>query len=138
MLGRNGKLGLVLLLVASCSSNDEAANVHYEVKLRDGGAVEVSIRYSLPSGDERTAEGTTPWTTPEFAFDPDAVLSIRAETTSAVESPLLCNLVGRGDEGSWTHRTIGEPLDKCVTEYPLGQWPPDDSNATYGALIRVG
>jgi hypothetical protein len=140
MLHRFGKVRPVLFLAltlcaVSCSGKDEGANVHYEVRLRDGGAVALSIRYSLPSGEERTAEGTTPWTTPSWAFDANTTLSLHAETTDGVESPSLCNLVGMGDEGSWTHRTSGEPLDKCVTVYRLGPWPPNDNT---GSLIRVG
>jgi hypothetical protein len=134
-LARTIMSGLASALAITCTSGSQRPHVHYQVKLRDGGAVEVSIRYTLPSGEERRAHGTTPWTSPEFTFGPDSTLSIRAETSVSVDSPLLCNLVGSKAEGAWTLSTINEPAETCGVSYKLGQWPPDDNS---GPLIRVG
>jgi len=134
MLGRS-VIGVAMILSSSCPAVQQEARVHYEVRLRDGGMIPVSIRYVLPSGEERTLESTTPWTSRQFTFGVDSVLLIRAETAEEVDSPLLCNFVGTQDEGAWTLRTIGEPLATCGVRYPLGRWPPDDLS---GPLIRVG
>jgi hypothetical protein len=112
--------------------------VHYEVRLRDGGSVHVTIRYLTPSGEERTVEGVTPWVGPESTFVAGSTLwvqGVASETPDDPLNPLLCVLSGSHEDGEWTEGLAAEPLTKCRTHYELGQWPPNDNT---GSLIRVG
>jgi hypothetical protein len=128
-------LGLITTLVlAACSRVDEAM-IRYQVELRDGGKVPIEVRYTLPSGERRSERATTPWVTDELRFLPGTTLSLEGTTMESVDSPLLCNLVGRGDEGAWTAGTVDDPSDACTVSYAVGRWPPDDNR---GSLIRVG
>ena len=127
---------------ASPTTSDNASSamggalVHYEVRLRDGGHVPVSVDYSLPSGESRTAAVDTPWRVGAFSFMSGSTLRVRATTREqAVSSPLLCVLVGTEGDGAWTLRTMDEPLNSCHVSYELGEWPPDNES---GPLIKVG
>jgi hypothetical protein len=125
----------VLLGLLTCSHSSDHANMHYEVRLRDGGSVQVSIHYLTPSGDERAVEGMTPWIGPELMFEAGSTLLVRAETPDDPSNPLQCILAGSRDDGEWLAATIEDPLNECRTSYELGQWPPNDNT---GSLIRVG
>jgi hypothetical protein len=128
--------GVVATSSLTCSSRPPF--VRYEVRLRDGGSVPVSVRYVLPTGDELEVRGMTPWTSEEFDFAEAEILRVAASAdvpSRQLDSPLQCVLVGGGDTGAWTQGHIGDPFNRCRTVYELGQWPPNDNE---GYLIRVG
>lgn len=108
------------------------ADVHYEVRLRDGGSIPVSIRYLLPSGEARVERTETPWRSREMTFRFGDLLSIEADTDEDAPSPLQCRLVSM--EGDWLESHITDPPPRCATNHELRQWPP----AVPGTLIRVG
>ena len=98
----------------------------------------MSVRYVLPSGDELEVREMTPWTSDEFDFAEAEALRLAASAdvpAGMLDSPLQCVLVGRDDTGAWTQGNIGDLFNRCLTEYELGQWPPNDNK---GYLIRVG
>ena len=137
---RRGRLGAgaVLLGLLACSHASDHGSLHYEVRLRDGGVVPVSIHYLTASGEERTAKGMTPWMGPEVTFGPGSTSLVQADTpaNSSTTNPLLCVLAGsQQEDGEWVEGRVGSGFQRCQTSYDFGQWPPDDNT---GSLIRVG
>ncbi len=115
------------------------ARIRYEVRLRDGGSVEATIRYRSPSGELQLDRVRTPWRSEPMTFADGDRLFIRAETEEVVGSPLLCVLASQEEEeGAYVFAKLGRPLSFCATEYDLGLWPPDDDDPIGNPLIRVG
>jgi hypothetical protein len=115
------------------------ARINYEVRLRDGGSVQATIQYRLPSGKLQTEQVRTPWSSSPMAFEDGDLMFVRAETKQEVDSPLLCVLASQKvEEGAYVLARVDDPLSACETEYELGQWPPDDDDPIGNPLIRVG
>lgn len=150
-------MALVLLSsvgMTSCDSSPAAPvagkpTIRYQVRLRDGGSVNVTVRYRLPSGQLRELHVRTPWTGDQLTFGPEAELFVSATTSDSVSSPLVCILAAVvPDHGAWSGGRItdsatpsSEPnsLAQCATQYVLGIWPPaEDDPETGNLLIRVG
>lgn len=138
-------LGALILTACGNGSDSEAsgdpanaARIHYEVRLRDGGEVPIRIQYKLPSGEMQQERATTPWSGPPMSFAQGQML-ISARTKASVESPLLCVLASEEpSQGDYVYAHIDVPLTECETTFEFGTWPPDDSDPIENPLIRVG
>lgn len=123
--------------------------IRYQVRLRDGGSVNVTVRYRLPSGQLQELHVRTPWSGDQLTFGSRAELFVSATTSHSVSSPLLCILSSvPPDQGAWSGGRVTDSatpspdsnsLGQCATQYVLGDWPPaEDDPDTGNLLIRVG
>lgn len=126
-----------------------AADVRFAVRLRDGGSMDATVSYALPSGERREEKVRVPWESPVLSFAGGTVLSIHATTVPNTTGTLLCVLKAvPPDTGEWVGGRVarqvypaptGNAYVTCATEYRLGAWPPpEDDPETGNLLIRVG
>lgn len=134
---------LMLIFAAACFpewflTRSSTAEIHYEVRLRDGGEVPVTIRYRLPSGAFHETRTTTPWESDAMTFREGTQMLIEAEA-ERVDSPLLCVLASENeDDGAYALGNVDDPLTSCSTHHRMGFWPPNDDDPINNPLIRVG
>jgi hypothetical protein len=115
------------------------ADVHYEVRLRNGESVPVRVTYMLPDGSEETEDVRTPWSSDPFTFETGSTMRFRAEASESPPSNLDCVFVAEDpEEGQYAYGPQGDlPQTECFGEYELGLWPPNDDDPINNPLIRV-